>query len=121
MKKIFLSVLVIALTACSAFKPTFQEVRVTCNVPETILKINGDTLPCPTVAKLRRDSKVSIEAYKDGYDRYSKQIDYHLSTAAKWDIVGTCLVFYPIIGLAFPGAWDLDQTDINVMLNKYHN
>jgi hypothetical protein len=57
-----------------------------------------------------------IEANKQGFDSYAKQIDYHFSSAAKWDMVGTVCWFFPVFGLFSPGAWDLDQTDIAINL-----
>ncbi len=67
---------------------------------------------------VRRDKKVQIEAYKTGYDRYLKSIDYYLSSSAKWDVVGTVCWFFPVFGLLTPGAWDLDETEIRVVLNE---
>jgi hypothetical protein len=58
---------------------------------------------------VRRDAKLSIEAKKDGYEPYAKTVDYHFSSSGKADAVGV-LVFFPVFGLMFPGAWDLDQT-----------
>jgi hypothetical protein len=95
-----------------------QTLKINCNVPGTILKVNGDTYNCPGEVAVRRDSKATIEAYKEGYDKYYKQIDYHLSSTAKADVVGTAFLFFPVFGLLTPGAWDLDQTEINITLNK---
>lgn len=117
-KTIWCCILIATMSACSAFRPNKQLVKYSCNVPETILKINGDTYACPGELDLRRDSKLIIEAYKDGYDKYQKTVDYHFSTSAKWDVVGTAFFFFPVIGLFYPGAWDLDETNINVVLNK---
>jgi len=72
----------------------------------------------PRRSKCQKRQKIQIEAYKTGYDRYLKSIDYHLSSSAKWDAVGTVCWFFPVFGLLSPGAWDLDETEINVVLNK---
>ena len=117
-KRIMCYALVITMAGCSAFRPDKQTVKINCNVPETILKINGDTYKCPNEVNMRRNSKVIVEAYKEGYDKYYKQIDYHLSSSAKMDIVGTCIIFFPVFGLLSAGAWDLDETEVNVVLNK---
>ena len=118
-KRVILSViLLLSLCGCSAFRDNTQTINITCNVPDTILKVDGDKKPCPSQVEVRRDKKITIEAYKPGYDRYYKIIDYHLSTAAKWDVVGTCAWFFPVIGFAYPGAWDLDTTEVQVELNE---
>ncbi len=117
-RKNILAAFVILTTGCSMAQPTNQTLQINCNVPDTVLRVNGDQYACPSVVSVRRDKEIPIEAYKDGYDRYSKLVKCHLSPSAKMDIVGTCLWFFPIIGLAYPGAWDLDETEINVVLNK---
>jgi len=117
--KMVLTVLAICFTSgCSMFQPDKQTLKISCNIPDTILKVDGDQHKCPTEVNVRRDKKIQIEAYKTGYDRYLKSIDYHLSSSAKWDAVGTICWFFPVFGLLSPGAWNLDETEINVVLNK---
>lgn len=106
------------MTGCSLFQPEKQTVKFTCNIPETILKVDGDQYNCPSEVSVRRDKKIQIEAYKAGYDKYSKLIDYHMSASAKWDVAGTVCWFFPVFGFLSPGAWDLDETEISVVLNK---
>ena len=117
-KKMVLAAIVISTTGCSMFQPEKQAIKFTCNIPETVLKVDGDQYNCPGVVSVRRDKKIQIEATKTGYDKYSKLIDYHLSSSAKWDAVGTVCWFFPVFGLLTPGAWDLDETEISVVLNK---
>lgn len=117
-KKMILAALVIMTAGCSTFQPDKQALKINCNIPETTLKVDGDQYSCPSIVNVRRDKKIQIEAYKTGYDRYSKTIDYHLSSSAKWDAVGTVCWFFPVFGLLSPGAWDLDETEISVVLNK---
>lgn len=117
--KIVLMVLAICIfSGCSMFQPEKQALKISCNIPDTILKVDGDQHNCPAEVSVRRDKKIQIEAYKTGYDKYSKLIDYHLSSSAKWDAVGTVVWFFPVFGFLSPGAWDLDETEINVVLNK---
>lgn len=108
----------IAFIGCSAKQPDTQVLRVRCNVEDTILKVNGDKYACPGEVSVRRNSKVTVEGYKDGYDKYYKEIDHHLSSSAKLDIVGTAIMFFPVFGLMSAGAWDLDETDVNVVLTE---
>lgn len=118
MRKLLCLLMAITIAGCSAFRPNKQTVKIDCNVSGTILKVNGDSYDCPSDVDVRRDSKVIVEGYKEGYDRYYKQIDYHFSSTAKLDLVGTAFLFFPVFGLMFPGAWDLDETEINVVLNQ---
>ena len=117
-KKLISGVLALLMMGCSTAQPVHQTIKMNCNIPDTIVKVNGDRHDCPGEVKVRRDSKVTIEAYKDGYDKYSKIIDYHLSDTAKLDAVGTVFFFFPVFGLLSPGAWDLDETEVNIILNQ---
>lgn len=119
--KLVLTALTILVTGCSTFQPDKQTLKINCNPQDIILKVDGDQHNCPGEISVRRDKKIQIEAYKAGYDRYTKLIDYHLSTAAKWDAVGTVAWFFPVFGFLSPGAWDLDETEINVVLNKLNS
>ena len=118
MKTIICSVMVICMFGCSAFRPNNQTIKISCNVEDTTLKVNGDKYECPNEVSVRRDSKVTVEGFKNGYDKYYKQIDYHFSSSAKWDLVGTAFLIFPVFGLMYPGAWDLDTTEIKVVLTK---
>lgn len=117
-KIIILAMFAIVTTGCSMFQPEKQAIKFTCNIPDTVLKVDGDQYSCPSEVSVRRNKKIQIEANKAGYDKYSKLIDYHLSTSAKWDAVGTVVWFFPVFGFLSPGAWDLDETEVSVVLNK---
>lgn len=115
---IILVMLLVILSGCSLFRADKQAINIHCNQDGVTLKVDGDTKVCPISVEVRRDKKIFVEAYKNGHDKYSKTIDYHLSTSGKWDVGGTFLFFFPVFGLVSPGAWDLDETEINVVLNK---
>lgn len=118
--KVVLTALTIIISGCSTFQPDKQTLKINCTPPDVILKVDGDKYNCPCEVSVRRDKKIQVEAYKDGYDKYSKLIDYHLSSSAKWDALGTVCWFFPVFGFLSPGAWDLDETEINVVLNKFN-
>lgn len=104
------------LQGCSAFKSNTQTVSVTCSQPVTLLRINGDSYSCPAKVDVRRNRPYTVEANLDGYRPYSKTVDFHFSTTAKIDVVLIPFTFFSCFGLIFPGAWDLDQTEVNVEL-----
>lgn len=120
-KRILSIAVLVSLFGCSAFRPDKQTLNITCTVPGTVVKVNGERFDCPTKTDVRRDSKVIIEASKEGYEPFSKTIAYHLSTSAKWDAVGTVCWFFPVFGFFSPGAWDLDQTDVTIQLYPLAN
>lgn len=111
---LFLCIFVIQ--ACSAFKPSTQIFSVTCNPDDTKVIVNGTRFDCPAKMPVRRDKKLVVEAYRDGYEPYKETIDYHLNKTGEYDIAGTMFIIVPIFGLLFPGAWDLDQTEMDIQL-----
>jgi hypothetical protein len=111
---VFLSLL---LSGCSTMQPDKQTLNINC-AADVILKVNGDRYPCPAKVDVRRDKTAIVEATQPGYDNYRKEIGCHLSFQAKADAVGTAFLFFPVFGLLSAGAWDLDETEINVVLHK---
>lgn len=109
-------VCIFVIQACSAFNPSTQIVSVNCNPADTKLIVNGNRLDCPTKMPARRDKQLVVEAYREGYEPYKETIDYHLNKMGEYDIAGTIFIIVPIFGLLFPGAWDLDQTEIDIQL-----
>ncbi len=120
--KILFGMLIVAVVAsgCSLARPDKQTINITCSQQDLVVKVNGDRVTCPSKVDVRRDSKVVFEATKEGHETFSKTIDYHLSTAGKWDVVGTLCLLVPVVGLMSPGAWDLDQTDFSIQLHPTH-
>ncbi len=112
----FLVLCIFLIQACSAFNPSTQIISVNCNPADTKVVINGSRFDCPAKMHVRRDKQLVVEAYRDGYEPYKEMIDYHLNKTGEYDIAGTIFIIVPIFGLLFPGAWDLDQTDIDIQL-----
>lgn len=104
------------LQACSAFNPSTQLVTVNCEPKDVRLMLNGERFDCPAKAYIRRDKKLLVEAFRDGYAPYRDTVDYHLNKTGEYDIAGSIFIIIPIFGLLMPGAWDLDQTEIEIQL-----
>lgn len=104
------------IQACSAFNPSTQLVTVNCSPKDTRVMLNGERFDCPAKAYVRRDKKLLVEAYREGYAPYRETIDYHLNKSGENDIAGSIFIIIPIFGLLLPGAWDLDQTEIEIQL-----
>jgi hypothetical protein len=118
MKKAMAFILIMLLIGCSTFKPSTQPVKFSCNPEDVTLVINGQKKECPTTVDLPRNREMSIEGHKEGYLPYQRTISYHKSDTYWLDVIGTCICLVPVIGLMSPGAHDLDETDISVILTK---
>ncbi len=112
----FFVLCIFLIQSCSAFNPKTQVVSVSCKPADAKVIINGARFDCPAKMHARRDKKLVLEAYRDGYEPYKETIDYHLNQTGEYDIAGSIFIIIPIIGLFFPGAWDLDQTEFEIQL-----
>ncbi|ACC98329.1 lipoprotein, putative [Elusimicrobium minutum Pei191] len=120
MKKIISFLLCAALlTGCSAFGGSKQKLTVMTNVSEAEIYINGEKKGTgTTTVKVKRNQDVQIMAKKEGYKTDYRHIGTTLSTLGVLDLIGGCLILIPFIGLAFPGAHELNQSNIALDLEK---
>ncbi len=108
--------LLAASTSCSAFRSSTQTLNITCSHPDATLTVNDKTYTPPAQVTLKRNKDVSIQCYKKGFVPYHRTVGNHLNDTGVLDIIGTCLVLVPGIGLLTPGAWSLDETNIVITL-----
>ncbi|NLF38810.1 hypothetical protein GX586_05155 [bacterium] len=112
-----LSVLMLTLSSgCSAFRSWEQTVSVNCTQSDAVLTLNGQRYTPPAQVSVRRNRDVSVQAYKPGFVPYQQTIGHHLNTTGVLDIIGACIFLLPGIGLFFPGAWSLDETNVTATL-----
>ena len=108
--------MLLMVTGCSAFRPSTQTVNISCAPGDAVLMVNGQRHTPPVQVNVPRNRDLSLQAYKEGYMQYQRTIGHHLNTTGALDAVGTFLLLVPGIGLFFPGAWSLDETDVNITL-----
>ena len=97
-------------------QPYTQPVKFSCNPDGVTLVVNGQKRECPVTLDMPKNREIAIEGYKEGYLPYKKTVSYHNSTTFYLDIIGTCICLIPVFGLMTPGAKELDETDISVIL-----
>ncbi len=113
MKKILISLCIVCFLGCSAFRPHRQQVTINTSAEDADVWINGRFAgKSPLSMRVKRNTNLSIIAKKKGYDAASVNIDDHLNTTGILDLIGCCIILLPGIGLFFPGASSLDETDI---------
>lgn len=110
--------LVATFTAgCSTFKSHTQVFNVTADPPDAEIYINGAMAGTGSASRsVKRDENVQVMVRRDGCDTVQRSIGKHMNETAILDAVGGVLILLPLIGLATPGAYDLDETNISVML-----
>jgi hypothetical protein len=109
---------ILHLAGCSAFRPYDQTVRIECGQEGVQLQVNGARYGCPAEVPVRRNRAVDVRASKAGYPTQQRIIRYQISTTGILDIAGGLIILVPAIGLAFPGAFDLDTTSLYIDLSR---
>jgi hypothetical protein len=115
--------LVVAFAAvqigCSAFAGSRQPFSVTASEQDAKIYINGDYAGVGNVkTTVPKDKSVSVMVKKDGYYPATRDIGTKMSFIGILDIIGGCIFLIPLIGLAFPGSHELDQSNVSVVMDK---
>jgi hypothetical protein len=123
MRRIVSFILVISIvflqTGCSAFRSGTQRITVSTSEPDAKIYINGAYAGEGTaMTRVPRDESVSVMAKKDGFLPATRQIGTKMSFTGILDIVGGCIILFPLFGLLFPGSHELDQNNISIALDK---
>jgi hypothetical protein len=98
------------LAGCSAFRSFNQTVQIDCAQLGVQLEVNGNPHACPAAVPVRRNRPVDVRASKEGYPTQQRMVKFQISTTGVLDLAGGLIILVPAIGLAFPGAFDLDTT-----------
>ena len=116
-KLLFSVMLAFSVLGCSIFQSPLQMINIKC-VPDrdVVLTVNGKTSKCPTEMEVERDKDLLLQARKDGFKPYERTIKRQLSDTGKLDTLGFILILVPGLGLLTPGAWGLEELDINIMM-----
>lgn len=116
MKKLCLAFLVpylIVLPACSLTQSSMVPVTVSATAQEASLFADGQPIGTGiATVNLKRDEPHTFMAKMDDGRVGTMQVGRSLSDTAMLDIVGGFFFLIPFIGLAAPGAWDLDSTNV---------
>jgi hypothetical protein len=99
--------------------PGKQRFSVTASESDAKIYVNGDYAGKGNVqTRVPRNHDVSVLVKKEGYLPVSKSIGTDFSITGILDIVGGCIILIPWLGLLFPGARSLEQTNVAVVLEK---
>lgn len=117
------SILIITIlfsqAGCSCFRSGKQNFSVMTSDPEAKIYINNEFKGTGIVrTKVARNRSVAVRAEKDGYKPISRIIEKKLSTTGVLDTIGGWFILIPFIGLAFPGAYELEMSNVNLTFTK---
>ena len=118
MKKSMLLLLSISLCGCSILGGFRTPMNVVSSERDAQIFVNGIYQGNGVVqTSVARDENVSILVKKEGFYPAQREITTKLSTLGILDALGGCAFIFPWIGLAFPGAWSPDQTNVSILLD----
>ena len=104
---------------CSMVVPGRQRFTVTASEQDAKIYVNGDYIGNGNVqTRVRRNQDVSVLVKKEGFNPVSKNIGTEFSITGILDIAGGFFILVPLVGLFFPGARQLEQTNVAVLLEK---
>lgn len=106
------------VAGCSAFMPADAPLTVRSNVDGANVLVNGERVgETPMTVRLRRGKKYGIAVEQNGR-RNAGYVGRRISSVGIVDIVGGAFFLVPFIGLATPGAWDLDPNVLYLPLDS---
>jgi len=122
-RKVVLITLIVAIvmlhSGCSTVVPHKQKFTVTSSESDAKIYINGEYLGKGNVeTRVTRNRDVSVLVKKDGFTPVTRNIGTDFSMTGILDIVGGCLILIPLLGLFFPGARSLEQTNVAIVLER---
>ena len=119
-KNIIFSLMIsVFLCSCSMFNWSRAPLRVRTSEPDAKIYINGDYMGTGIVkTRVSRHTDISILATKNGFHPAQRELTYRLSTIGTIDLLFGCVLLIPLIGLAFPGAYTVDQENVSILMEK---
>jgi hypothetical protein len=107
-----------SLSSCSLGVGKNQTVTVNSNVPAKITA-NGTVVgTAPLSFEARRAKSLALIATAPGYTQTTKTVSRQMSQSGILDGIGGLLFLVPWIGLASDGAWELEEDNIFMNLEK---
>lgn len=116
---IYVLMMGIFLSSCSMFNWTRTPLNVMTSEHDAKIYINGEYMGEGHVqTRVPRHTDISILVKKDGFLPAQRDLTYRLGTLGTIDVLFGCVLLIPFIGVAFPGAYVLDQENVSIVLEK---
>jgi len=107
------------LSGCSCFRSGNQNISVMTTPADARIYVNGNLRGTGMVtARVPRNRTLMVRVEKDGYKPLSRIIEKKLSTTGVLDTIGGWLILVPFIGLAFPGAYELENANLSFQFSE---
>lgn len=108
--------LAVAVSGCSLFAPHTQTITINGQPEGAKVIVNGNVYVAPCMFEIKRNQSLNIIVTKKGYETYTNQSSFGLSTIGLVDVVGGAIWLVPFIGLVSPGAFAHSQNNFYYIL-----
>ena len=109
----------VANSGCSFLAPRTQRLEVRTSEPDARVYLNGELMGNGSRSYLvDRGQKVDVTVQKEGFYSVTRTVDRTFSVLGRLDTVGGYFLLLPLLGLLAPGAYQLEETVIDVRLRK---
>ena len=112
------AVLSIGNISCSLGVGSNQTVTVSSNVPAKIIANGTPVGTTPVSFDAKRAKSLALIATASGYTQSVKTVDRQFSQTGMLDAVGGLFLLVPWIGLVTDGAWELEENNVFMNLEK---
>lgn len=107
------------LSSCSILNWSRTPITVSASEPDAKIYIDGEYMGVGRVqTRVSRHKDHSVLVRKDGFYPAQKNISYRLGTIGTIDCLFGFVWLVPFIGLAFPGAYVADETNVALLLEE---
>jgi len=107
------------LEACSFLNFSDEYIQVATSEDDAKIYINSVYEGQGSAnVKVVRDEDVSILVKKKGFRPETREISRKLSSVGFVDLLGGAIIVLPLFGLLSSGAWEPEQNNISIILEK---
>jgi len=109
----------LSIQGCSFLAPRTQVLHVKTSVSDAEIYLNGQLIGKGSVSyPANRGEKVEVTVQKTGYYSVTRTIERTLSVLGRLDTIGGYLLLIPLLGLMAPGAYQLEETMLDIRLRR---
>lgn len=105
-------------TSCSLGVGSTQNVTVNSNVPAKLIANGAPVGTTPVTFQAKRNQSLALIATAPGYNQSTKTVGRQMSETGIMDGVGGLFFLIPWVGLFSDGAWELQEDNIYMNLEK---
>mgnify|MGYP000208596996 CR=1 FL=1 len=107
------------LSGCSLLMPWSQDLTVKAEPDDARIIVNGETKGKGQITtSVSRNDPAEILVTHPDYNNTNRRVGTTLSGTGTADLIGGYFLLFPFLGFVSPGAWQLDQENMTIVLQE---